>query len=72
MFQSMDTDAHPTEPRRVICARCGADFGCSLDGDCWCRHVAVRLPMPAAGEDCLCPHCLQSESVAHSGDRARD
>jgi hypothetical protein len=45
---------------RAACARCGIVFACDPAGDCWCRHVEVRLPMPAAGERCLCPACLRA------------
>lgn len=47
-------------PRRAACARCGAGFGCDPGGDCWCMHTDARLPMPAAGEGCLCPDCLRA------------
>jgi Cysteine-rich CWC len=52
----MAADSH----RRVVCARCGAEFGCGGDSACWCAHVEVRLPIPQAGDDCLCPGCLQA------------
>ncbi|MDB5600711.1 MAG: hypothetical protein JWN71_2755 [Xanthobacteraceae bacterium] len=45
--------------RQLICVHCGAPFECALDGTCWCANEAVRLPMPAAGGDCLCPGCLR-------------
>ncbi|MDP2295794.1 MAG: cysteine-rich CWC family protein [Pseudolabrys sp.] len=50
--------------RRLVCARCGAAFDCSLAGDCWCAAEPVRLPMPGTmtsdpAEDCLCPACLR-------------
>jgi hypothetical protein len=58
------------EPRRVACARCGAGFECDPDGDCWCMHVDVRLPLPPdAGASCLCAECLQA---AHRKHRAQD
>jgi len=47
-------------PQRIVCVRCEAAFGCDPAGDCWCRHEDVRLPMPAAGERCLCPDCLRA------------
>jgi len=59
-------------PRRVVCARCGAEFGCSRDDACWCTRVDVRLPLALADDDCLCPDCLQAFPVAHSGERLRD
>ncbi|TPQ25376.1 hypothetical protein C2U70_32395 [Bradyrhizobium guangdongense] len=47
--------------RSVTCSRCGAEFGCSLSGDCWCAEETARLPMPTEGEgeDCLCRDCLR-------------
>ena len=48
------------KPRRILCARCGADFGCDSGGDCWCMHLDVRLPMPAADQDCVCADCLRA------------
>jgi hypothetical protein len=45
--------------RRLTCVQCGVHFDCALDGTCWCAHESVRLPMPAAGNDCLCPGCLR-------------
>lgn len=49
-------------PRRLACARCGTEFGCSLSGDCWCGEESARLPLPATGTgfaDCLCRDCLR-------------
>ena len=50
-------------PRGLVCARCGTGFTCTLDGACWCMDEAFTLPMPAEGEDCLCPQCLRA--MAH-------
>ena len=50
-------------PQRIACARCGASFDCDPGGDCWCRHVEVRLPVPEAGATCLCAACLQAASL---------
>jgi hypothetical protein len=52
----------PQPPRRLACARCGAEFSCSLSGDCWCGQESAKLPLPASGstgfDDCLCRDCL--------------
>jgi hypothetical protein len=57
--------AEPVEPpRRAACARCGAALSCEPAGDCWCKHVEVRLPMPVAGEGCLCATCLREAASA--------
>ena len=48
------------ESRRLACARCGACFDCAPGGDCWCMHLDVRLPMPAANQDCICAECLRA------------
>jgi hypothetical protein len=47
------------EPRRIACSACGTDLTCSLTGACWCAEETARLPMPVAGEDCLCRDCLR-------------
>jgi Cysteine-rich CWC len=52
-------------PRRLACARCGADFDCSLGGGCWCAEEPYRLPLPeSGGGDCLCPECLRRLAAA--------
>jgi len=57
--------------RALACARCGAAFTCDLSGKCWCTAEAARLPMPVAGEDCLCPACLRAAARAEPGVVAR-
>ncbi|WP_249152741.1 cysteine-rich CWC family protein [Bradyrhizobium liaoningense] len=52
--------------RSVTCSRCGAEFGCSLSGDCWCAEETAKLPMPAEGEDCLCRECLRKAAAGES------
>jgi len=48
------------QPRRLACARCGAEFSCNLAGGCWCNDETFRLPMPTSADaDCLCPDCLR-------------
>jgi len=49
--------------RRLVCAGCGAEFGCSLSGPCWCGDEAFRLPMLLDGSDCLCPDCLRKAAA---------
>ncbi|MCP9629676.1 cysteine-rich CWC family protein [Rhodopseudomonas palustris] len=51
-------------PRRLICAGCGAEFGCTMDAQCWCAAEAVTLPMPSDAADCLCPACLRELAKA--------
>jgi hypothetical protein len=51
------------ESRRLACLRCGAYFDCAPGGDCWCMHLDVRLPMPAANQDCICAECLRAAAV---------
>jgi hypothetical protein len=63
MSQSLGQPA--ATPRRIVCARCGDCFDCSLGGDCWCAAEPYRLPLPASPtEDCLCPACLRKASTA--------
>jgi hypothetical protein len=46
--------------RQLKCASCGTEFSCDVAGDCWCKDETLRLPMPVAGEDCLCQNCLRA------------
>jgi 1-acyl-sn-glycerol-3-phosphate acyltransferase len=57
--------------RALACARCGAAFTCDLSGQCWCATETARLPMPAEGEDCLCPACLRA-AAAQAAQAAPD
>lgn len=56
--------------RRIVCEACGAEFGCTLGGPCWCSDEPFLLPMPLTGEaqdgprDCLCPTCLRARAQA--------
>jgi hypothetical protein len=52
-------------PRRLACANCGTEFNCDPAGDCWCKEESLRVPMPATGEDCLCPKCLRKLAEAN-------
>jgi hypothetical protein len=45
--------------RRLACSRCGTEFACNPAGACWCAEETAKLPMPVAGEDCLCRDCLR-------------
>jgi hypothetical protein len=55
-------------PRRIVCARCEAEFACQNEGprgSCWCSQEDFRLPQPLPAEfaaygDCLCPACLRA------------
>jgi hypothetical protein len=54
--------------RRLICERCGQEFGCARDniGECWCNAEVYRLPLPAPGAravNCLCPACLRQAAA---------
>jgi hypothetical protein len=51
------------DPPRVACARCGATFMCEPEGDCWCMHEPVSLPMPTTDEGCLCAACLRAAAA---------
>jgi hypothetical protein len=61
---SSGPQARAPAARRLACPRCGIEFGCDLSGNCWCDSEAARLPMPVAGEDCLCPACLRAAADA--------
>jgi hypothetical protein len=46
--------------RLLVCARCGAEFACTLSSDCWCADQSAKLPVPDdGGSDCLCADCLR-------------
>ena len=53
--------------RRLACSRCGTTFACNPEGDCWCKEETIRLPIPAAGEDCLCRECLRKMTEQTTG-----
>jgi hypothetical protein len=63
MVMSAVSPGQPDDFPRAACARCGATFACEPAGDCWCKHEPVRLPMPAAGEGCLCVDCLRKAAA---------
>jgi len=54
----MSTEPALAPRAQLACTACGARFTCDPQGDCWCAHVDVRLPMPAPGATCLCSACL--------------
>lgn len=65
------------DTRRIVCERCGQEFGCARDRiiGCWCVGEPYRLPIPLPPEagnfsDCLCPSCLRAiaEALAGSGN----
>jgi hypothetical protein len=57
MSQRIDIPAPAA--RLLICARCGAEFACTMSSDCWCADQSVTLPIPDDGGDCLCNDCLR-------------
>jgi len=59
----------PPPSRRLACSGCGAEFTCSLSGQCWCAEENARLPMPSDGGDCLCRDCLRKAVAQVSGNR---
>lgn len=59
-----------TVPTLLICARCGAEFGCRPEGGCWCMDLPHDVALPAADDEgarCLCPDCLQASRMAAKG-----
>ncbi|MGL4560435.1 MAG: cysteine-rich CWC family protein [Afipia sp.] len=60
------SSASPAAQRALNCPRCGTAFTCDLSGHCWCMDETAKLPMPAAGEDCLCPACLRAAAKSNS------
>jgi hypothetical protein len=55
-----------SSPRRLACSGCGTEFSCDPEGECWCKGETARLPMPLAGEDCLCRECLRQAAAQAS------
>jgi len=45
------------------CQKCGSEFRCEGDKDCWCEQVNIhRVQMMEIAElytDCICAACLQ-------------
>jgi hypothetical protein len=65
-----ETNERRSPLRRIACARCGTGFECGAGGNrCWCADEAYRMPMPAAGEDCLCPACLRMAARDNAAGR---
>lgn len=48
----------------LTCIACGAALVCEPEGDCWCKHEPVSLPMPGPGDPagCYCPACLRAKA----------
>ncbi|WP_291691981.1 hypothetical protein [Bradyrhizobium sp.] len=57
-------------PRRLACTKCGTEFTCTRDEACWCADESIRLPMPVAGEDCLCRACLRQATERTASEAA--
>lgn len=53
-----------TETTLKQCPKCGSEFRCQGDSDCWCENVRLhrRQMWQILQEytDCLCPECLKS------------
>jgi len=43
----------------TTCARCGTPMTCTPEGDCWCKDLPPRLPVPKGPAACFCPRCLE-------------
>jgi hypothetical protein len=54
--------------RRLACSRCGTEFTCNPAGACWCAQETAKLPMPVAGEDCLCRDCMRQIAAQPRGE----
>jgi len=48
---------------KKICQKCGGEFPCEGDKDCWCEKLQIhRVEMIKIMElysDCLCPECMK-------------
>ncbi|MDP4290147.1 MAG: cysteine-rich CWC family protein, partial [Bacteroidota bacterium] len=48
------------------CAKCGKQFGCGVNGKCWCYEISLDDNALKRIEDfydgCLCPDCLKAIS----------
>ena len=53
-----------TEATLKHCPKCGNEFRCQGDADCWCENVRLHrrqmLQILQEYTDCLCPDCLMS------------
>jgi hypothetical protein len=61
--ESLESEGFGPAARRLACSGCGTEFSCDLSGQCWCAAEAAVLPMPVAGEDCLCRDCLRKAAA---------
>ena len=45
------------------CQKCGVDFRCDGEGDCWCESVPIHrtqmLEIMEKYTDCICPSCMK-------------
>lgn len=45
------------------CPRCGNQFACDTEGDCWCHEFQILkkdfMHLWQEYTDCLCPACLR-------------
>lgn len=46
------------------CQKCGSEFRCEGDKDCWCEevplHRARMVEILESFSDCICPACMKS------------
>jgi hypothetical protein len=61
--KNLESESLDQAARRLACSGCGAEFSCDLSGQCWCAAETAVLPMPVAGEDCLCRNCLRKAAA---------
>jgi len=57
----MEKDTRPFTLKK--CPRCGKEFACYGDNDCWCESVRLHrkeiTQILQNYTDCLCPECLK-------------
>ncbi len=55
------------DPKEKVCARCGTDFLCLHNQDCWCMDYDLTAETLAFlrknYDDCLCPACLSRHGL---------
>jgi hypothetical protein len=48
---------------KKTCPKCGAEFSCEGEKDCWCEKVQIHKPqmieIMERYTDCICPDCMR-------------
>lgn len=51
-----------SDKRRIKCAKCGNDFSCQPNDNCWCTNYQISTKnlavLKSKYKDCLCEPCI--------------